>query len=786
MKIKSFFKHSFLLAGIIFLSIFNIAWVLTTDYNFGNLEKKSYYKSLFNEKELLKLSEANDYYAKGNVKKLEAEKYFRKADGFKKVAENYGGKTLKKAKRYEKKGVKTYLKAFEYYFKASDIKFHIYSNTLKNMNTDNSKKHLKAEEISINARSIFIEGSELKAQADKLKGKNKTDALELAFEKHLEAIHNQEIAFEIYMDDPDIIYDESKDKVTDINKQDKDENEIVNNDEYNSNNDPNLYESKEDFIIGKLNMSKEDLSALADAKDKKTYADNIMNDVDNDYSKIDKIRTEAETSEDEYEKEMKHKMAAGLEEVLFEKMLKAADLYFNADKTKYEIYNKYLPEARSSGKINDARKYEENARKLHSDALKKYHKANFYSGHKSNKYIQIMDAVQTELSAIQEQENAFSIYFNQPTETVEVQKNKPGKVNDSGLPSELTYNYSGSFMYSKYNPKPVPLKTKNGIIFKVQVGLFKGLLPLKTYGKYSPISYDTFKNNPYRRFFLGEYRSYKAAEYVLNKIKRKGLTDPFIVSFENGIKKSATYGISKITRDSEFEKIEAQEMSRLTGKAYSDNTGTDTDSQNNNISATSNGIKNISEFNGLIYCVQLGSFSSEKQKSDFPGVSNLIYENNKASHKYLAGPYSSYEEAKRAGNKLKEKGYEGAFTVAYNYGEKISLSKASEIKKSGNNQVSNSNPENQIYFSVQIAAYSHKLNNAEMKEFDELADKYTINVKKVDGGLYLYTIGNYKTYKEAASVKKEIKELNYDGFVIAFKDGVKISASEAIEILKNK
>jgi len=58
-----------------------------------------------------------------------------------------------------------------------------------------------------------------------------------------------------------------------------------------------------------------------------------------------------------------------------------------------------------------------------------------------------MDAVQIELSAIQEQENAFSIYFNQPTETVEVQENKTGKTNDSDLPSELTYNYSGSFMY---------------------------------------------------------------------------------------------------------------------------------------------------------------------------------------------------------------------------------------------------------------------------------------------------------------------------------------------------
>ncbi len=784
---KTTFGNIIFLTSFILISSLNYSQTNFSEYDFGNLKNKSYYKELFNENELSRLAEADDYYVKGNSKKLEAEKYFRKADGFKKVAENYGGKTLKKVKRYEKKGVKSSLKAYDYYFKAEDIKFHVYMENLKKIISDNSKKQLKAEEISINARSLFIEGAELKSQANKLSGKNKTDALKSAFDKQSEAIHNQELAFGIYKNDPNIIYDETKDEIVDVNKQNNstEHNKSVNNDKYNADNDPNIYESKEEFIISKLKLSEEDLYALEDAKDKKTYADNIMKDVDNDYSKIDKIRTEAEISEDEYEKEMKKKMATGLEDVLFEKMLKAADLYFNADKTKYEIYNKYLPKARTSDKISKAKKHEENASKLHSDALKKYHKANFGFGHKSNKYIQIMDAVQTELSAVQEQENAFSIYFNQPAKIINVPDIKE-KTNYSDTPSELTYNYSGSFVYSKYNPKPVPLKAKKGIIFKVQVGLFKGLLPLKTYGKYSPVSFDTFKNNPYRRFFLGEYRSYKAAEYVLNKIKKKGLSDPFIVSYENGIKKSAAYGISKIIRNDEFEKTEAKEMSLLTGKVYKNDDNNNAENQYS--TGNSNGINEISGFNGLIYCVQLGNFSSPKQEQDFPGINNLIHENNKATHKYLSGPFSSYQEAKKESNKLKEKGYEGTFVVAYNYGKKISLSKAAEIKKSGNNS-SNTGTEtskNDIWFTVQIAAYSHKLNNAEMQEFDELADKYKINVKQVDSGLFLYTIGNYKTYKEAASVKKEIKALNFDGFVIAFKNNVKISASEAIKILDNK
>ncbi len=405
-----------------------------------------------------------------------------------------------------------------------------------------------------------------------------------------------------------------------------------------------------------------------------------------------------------------------------------------------------------------------------------------------------MDAVQTELSAIQEQENAFSVYFNKEDETVEIPVVKKGKSNDTGGNTQLTYNLSEAYMYSKSNPKPVPLKNKPGIIFKVQVGLFKKMLPLSRYGKYSPISYETFKNNPYKRFYLGEYRSYRAAEYVLNKIKRKGLSDPFVVAFENGIKKSKTYGISKIIRNEDFEKQEAREMSLLTGKPwYGDDNTDNTDisyNENGNINTGNNnsfGIKNVSAYQGLIYCVQIGNFSSPKQKSDFPGVSNLLTENNKGTYKYLAGPYSTYQEAKKASIKLKTSGYEGAFVTAYNYGEKISLQQAKTIAASGNNNysVSGKNNKDEIYFSVQIAAYSRKLNDAEMQEFGELTKRYKINVIQIDGGLFLYTIGKYPTYKEAANVKKEIKSLHYDGFVIAFKNGVKISASKAIELLKN-
>ncbi len=771
-----------LAAGIILLSGF--MRIASFKYDFSNLKSKDYYKTLFDESELTKLSKADQLYQKGNEGILHAEKFFRKADGFKKVAQNFGGKTMRKAGRYEKKGVKNSLKAYKNYFQASDIKFHIYAEKLKNIDNDNSKRHLKAEEMSIDARSLYIEGSELKTQAQKQKGKAKVEALKAAFEKHLEAIHKQDIAFGIYMNDPEFEYDSRTDEVKEKNKSNTEQNssKIADNESQNTSDfilekKLNSYESKEEFITSKLDINEEDLSILSDVKDKKTYADNIMSNADNDYAGIEKIRREVESADNDYDKNMKIKMAEGLEDVLLDKILKAADLYFQANKTKYAIYAKYLPQSRNSKRIEEAKPYETNASKLHSDALKIYNKANFYSGNKSNKFVQIMNAVQTEEYAIQEQENAYSIYFDQNAEQNEALK-KHGKTNDAVPPTELSLNYEGSFVYSKYAPTPSPLKKRSGIIFKVQAGLFKKLLPLKTYGKYSPISYDTFKNNPYKRFYLGEYKSYKAAEYVLNQIKKKGFTEAVIVAFENGHKKTSAYGIAKIVRDEAFEKEEAKEMSLLNEvNAHSHKT---TSNYGNST------IKNITGTKGLIYCVQLGNFSSPRQEPDFKGVANLLMEET-SSYKYFSGPFNTYKEAKYASNQLNENGYEGTFVTAYYNGKKISLQEAKTLQNETNQNIATITEKKQdIYFAVQIAAYSHKLNAKEMQQFEPLNKRYPISIKQIDRELFLYFIGHYNSYKEAASVKKQIKALDFDGFVIAFKNGLKISAADAIELLKNK
>ena len=757
-------------------------------YDFGGFKNKSYYTSLFNKSEIVELTDADNLHVTGKSYMIKAEKSFRKADGYYKINENYSGNTKNKALRYEKKGVKYAIKAYDYYFQATEKKFRVYSNRLNKTDNNNSKRHLKAEELSIDARSYYMTSTEIIQNAEKLKGKEKVDAYKKAYDEQIKALIQQELAFMIFMNDPEVKYDKNKDEII-VADEDYvvDENNNNKKNDYEPGKDPNIYISKEESIVAELKISHSDQMLLDDAHDKRGFADILTEEADKDYAKIENIRDKAELTEDEYEHDLKHKMASGLEKILFDKMIKAANLYFEADKMKYEVYLKYLPTARNSEGIEKGQKHEDNAVKLHSGALKTYNKANFYSDHKSTKYIQLMNAVQTELSAIQEQENAYSVYFKFDVipleDNLEVSENindnsESVKTNDnnSGNPNKLTYNYSGSYVYSKFNPKPQTLVHKSGIIFKVQMGLFKDLLPLNQYGKYSPISYDTYKNNPYKRFMLGEYKSYKAAEYVLNELTKKGMTDPFIVSYENGKRKSATYGLSKIIRNEEFEKIEAREMSYLTGKAV------DVSNINDNIIDITE-INETSSVSGLAYYVQLGNFSTQKTKADFKNIQALYLDHSGTIFKYLTGIYSSYSEAKKEVEKLTANGYKEAFVTAYNNGSKISLSDAGKLVNNEDNIVRTGKPE--IYFSVQIGVYSRKLTNVELNKLNPVPEKYKIISKDKGNGLYLYYIGEYMTYKEASDVKNDIKSKGQDGFVIAFKNGEKISAKQANELLKN-
>lgn len=85
-----------------------------------------------------------------------------------------------------------------------------------------------------------------------------------------------------------------------------------------------------------------------------------------------------------------------------------------------------------------------------------------------------------------------------------------------------------------------------------------------------------------------------------------------------------------------------------------------------------------------------------------------------------------------------------------------------------------------IVFKVQIGAFKEEVPLEIANKFLKIAKKGVKNYKDANG-LTIYTVGTYKTYAEAATIKAEVvaEAAIIDAFIIAYKDGIKISIEEA-------
>jgi hypothetical protein len=87
--------------------------------------------------------------------------------------------------------------------------------------------------------------------------------------------------------------------------------------------------------------------------------------------------------------------------------------------------------------------------------------------------------------------------------------------------------------------------------------------------------------------------------------------------------------------------------------------------------------------------------------------------------------------------------------------------------------------QNDVAFKVQLGAFREQVPVELADVFIKIAHK---NLKHYtdSNGVSVYTVGNFKTYEEAAKLKVELIQ-NYglkDAFIVAFKNGKKVPVSE--------
>jgi len=386
-------------------------------------------------------------------------------------------------------------------------------------------------------------------------------------------------------------------------------------------------------------------------------------------------------------------------------------------------------------------------------------------------------------------------------------------------------------IYSESKPIPVNEKLPEGLIFKVQIGAFKNAIPQNLFKGITPITGETTPQG-YIRYTAGMFINYTNADKIKNEIKGFGYKDAFVVAFFDGRRISINEAKNKLgdslvnfNRPIQNNNTDAS----ITELAF-DNKG----KTNNNIDNL--GIENESTaeaqsvltVGGLFYTIQVGVYSKPVSAKKLHNLNPLYSElAQNGNLRYNIGCYDNISRANEARKIVIDEGIKDAFIAVYFNGKRISMNDAKRIisekegvfanninmnilpilntsfnqnTTNGTNQISanitkadeNQNDEskfnnqlparisnsNGIVYKVQIGAFKSEVPVVIANKFLTIAKKGITNYKD-ESGLTIYTVGEFKTYDEASLVKADVvKSGILDAFIVAYKEGTKISLNE--------
>ncbi len=829
-KMKQFFRIA--IVGILFLIInysFTFFPVPIPSNNLDNplkLKDKDYYSLIFDANDQKILNKVYKKYDKGD-------KFMKKYDKFIKKSEEYGRfldmpMNAKRKKKYqkkvassEKKAAKSGLKAMLVFVEANKVVREIYTKNLKKYSADSSNTKL-IQILENKAKNLFDTVAIIRNNANNLEIEKKFDKYYQADNLELYAISLQEKMFFIFNND--------KKEIEKIREEycPKKEEVVIETKKtlYNPDNDPNIYQSKLDTLIVLTKLSDMNKGVLEQSKLKQNIANSHNNRADSLFKISANLRKEGATKGFMERKDFLAKANMNENEAYYYSS-KAIQTYIETNKSQFLIFESNYSQFTPADSTEDYKKYTDyknNAKKYYDETNKFETKARgeIDNAKKQSNYMTANDLI---LTAIQYQENAYSVYFNLQEEEVisfynfekgktantEVVKNdtiitadtqeddkKVVKKDDKKDIKKTTtttttknnkFEYESTWQYSIKNPTPQKAKKIEGVIFRVQVATVKNPLSISKFARLMPVTYDKFKNNNLERYMVGEYKTSEATDLALMEVKSMGYSDASVVGFVNGKRTSYSSAKSKLNKPADYETIVKKEKTVILGEDciitndVADNTKPEetvevktttttitTTKKNDNFVNS----KDITKTKYLLYVIQLGTYLTPKTGGQLKNLSTIYETKTKnGMYRYMVGPYYSLSDAKNQIDRVKNLGFSGAYVTAFNEGVEIELTKATKIEQ-------NVKAANKISFKIQIGAFVSYLSDKELdSKFGKIKQNHSISTQIVNK-LVVYSVGNFSSFNEAKSLQTKIKELGYsDCFIIAFKGQNRISIAEA-------
>lgn len=375
--------------------------------------------------------------------------------------------------------------------------------------------------------------------------------------------------------------------------------------------------------------------------------------------------------------------------------------------------------------------------------------------------------------------------------------------------------------YSDAKPIPIDAPMSDGLVFRVQIGAFRNLLPNNTFKGLSPLNIQSTPNG-YYRYTAGNFNEYELADAVKNDLKKLGYEDAFVVGYYNGKRISLSEAMEILNKEGRIVDANAPQTTGITVAAnIPDGSILRAGPATQNVAVVT---KELEKTRSLLYTVQIGVYNKATAKQNVLNLRPVFTEAlSNGLYRYTAGIYNDVDKLLTDKKRVVELGIRDAFVSAYLNGKRISFNEAKQrqaedpnikmepespiifpgtntansvqttnntnnaVEPFSNGVVSypaataqNGVKENEagISFKVQIGAFSNRV-PADVAEKYMSVKNWPVEHKQVNG-LYIYNVGNFTEAKFAQELKEEVKRLGItDAFVTVYKDGKKLPPSEA-------
>ena len=295
------------------------------------------------------------------------------------------------------------------------------------------------------------------------------------------------------------------------------------------------------------------------------------------------------------------------------------------------------------------------------------------------------------------------------------------------------------------------------LIYKVQIASFNEVIPARILNKLLSIDdLESFVMDDNSVVYaVGNYERVNDAQIRQDEMDPKWYDETEILVDNNGAISKYIYPSEEIT-DFDYDK---------------------------KVSSTDSGSVNSEPFDSTTFRVQIGAFRKPLSNQIFKGIDNLIsFTNKNGLIIYMVGSFNKYEEAIDYQSQMQARGFDDAFIITYDNGERIKLNiaisknKSKKKKEVNKSKIDSKNEVLNISFTVQVLVAKATIDTNLLSKFSQLG-----NVEKIAKGsdMYEYYAGTYSNYSDAQIQLSKAKKIGFsDAFIFSVENGERKSIEQ--------